>query len=102
MTTMKLAHCPVFWCESLHEDGDRLHFGDGQEFVVLTSPLDNGWPTLRGVLSVSLEQLPHTGEVMVAVDPPGGVAVYLSRDDAKRLALALLRLDLDANGVDGA
>ncbi|MGW0805928.1 hypothetical protein [Nonomuraea sp. NPDC002799] len=93
------ARCPVSWCKSLHIEGDDLHYGNGEDFVVVVSPLDDGRPTQRATLSVSLEQMERTGQLMVAMDPPGPGGMYLTRDDAKRLALALLRLDLDANGV---
>lgn len=94
------ARCPVRWCVSLHDPDDDLHFGGSGEFVVLTSPY-SAVPIRRETMSVSLEQVKHNAPLMIALDASTG-PVYLTREDARRLAIKLLQLDLDANGVDGA
>lgn len=91
--------CPVSWCNNLHDLPNDPHFGDTSEFVV-TLDAYNAGKSVREVVSVGLDQLEHKGDVMVSLCSTQGT-LWLTRDEAKRLAVRLVQLDLDANGVSG-
>ncbi|QYC44929.1 hypothetical protein Nocox_36875 [Nonomuraea coxensis DSM 45129] len=93
-------HCLIGWCVSNHDDGDPMHFGGGADFLVLATPLLTRGPSPE-MLSVGIEQVEHDGKVqtMISLDVRES-SVYLTRDQAKLVALHLLKLDIDASAVD--
>jgi len=98
---VKLTHCPVPWCESIHDDGDSsTHHGIAEGFPVRMDPLYTGLNRDED-LHVGLDQPKPDDDVMVSLSGSFG-EMWLSRDEAKRLAIRLVQLDLNANGVDGA
>jgi len=93
--------CPVTWCGSVHDDGDfSMHNSIGQEFPATLDPMYTGIQR-RETLCAGLDQPKPYGDVMVSLSGSFG-EMWLTREQAKRLAIRLMQLDLDANGADGA
>lgn len=89
--------CPVWWCNNLHDLPNDPHFGSTADFVVSLDAYNAG-RTRREAVSVGLDQVEHNGELLVSICSTQGT-LWLTRDEAKRLAVHLVQLDLNANGV---
>jgi hypothetical protein len=90
-------HCPVFWCVNMHDVADDMHFGDTTGFLVTIDAYHAG-RTVEEVVDVGLDQTRPGGEVMVSISSSQG-ALWLTREEAKRLAARLVQLDIDAAAV---
>lgn len=87
--------CPVWWCKSLHDcPEDDVHFGHGADFTAMLDAFNSG-QSVQELVSVSLEQLKAEGELMVSLCSTQGT-LCLTREEAKRLAVHLVQLDIDA------
>lgn len=90
--------CTIPWCESLHIPNDDLgHFGDSGDFDVLRDSEGRGILTdaREEEFSIGLDQFVPGGEVMVCISDMRG-QVWMSRDEALRLAMHLVKINLDA------
>ncbi|MFI7148426.1 hypothetical protein ACIBO2_26235 [Nonomuraea sp. NPDC050022] len=92
--------CSVWWCNNLHDLPDDPHFGNGSEFNVLLDAFLVG-REIEGTIDVSLDQIQHGGEVMVSICSTMG-ALWMTRTEAKRLALRILQMDLEADDAGAA
>ncbi len=89
--------CPIFWCRGLHDEPDDGHLGMAADFAVTTHRYAGGMQ--HDCVSIGLEQADGTGELLVAFDGIGA-AFWLTRQQAKELAIHLLQMDLAAGTLD--
>lgn len=87
------ARCPE-WCEARHEEPEP-HWGDMYDFLVLVDGLNTGHNPAKELVQVGLDQLKRGGDTMIAVVTPHNT-LWLSLQEARRLAVRLLQLDIDA------
>lgn len=91
--------CPA-WCAGIHEEPNEPHYGDLSEYLIHIDGLNSGANASPDILGVGLDQREAGGEVMISMGNTFGT-MWLPLQEAKRLAIRLLQLDLDANGVAG-
>jgi hypothetical protein len=92
-------HCPVWWCVSLHDVRYDMHFGDTTSFLATIDAYTGR--TSGELVDVGLDQITPGGEVMVSICSSQGT-IWLTREEAKRLAARLVQLDIDAAAVPPA
>lgn len=94
-TSNKQEHCPIWWCNSFHDGADdAMHYGHGADFVAAMDAYNSGM-SVQELVNVSLDQLKPDGELVVAMCSTQG-SLVLTLAEAKRLAVHLVQLDIDA------
>jgi hypothetical protein len=88
--------CPVPWCASLHEEPEEPHYGTTSDVLVTLDAYNSGVSVReQEIIEIGLDQLKVDGDVMISICGTHGT-MWLTLQEAKRFAVRLLQLDLDA------